>query len=127
MKTRLRYLYATQGFYYLISGVWPLVHVNSFMQVTGWKTDIWLVKTVGGLVVAIAVPLLFQAMYGRINRALQTLMILTATAFLLVDTVYYFKGIISVVYIVDAVAQLALITWGMYIWLKIHKKRRSTI
>ena len=97
------------------------------MQVTGWKTDIWLVKTVGGLVVAIAVPLLFQAMYGRINRALQTLMILTATAFLLVDTVYYFKGIISVVYIVDAVAQLALITWGMYIWLKIHKKRRSTI
>lgn len=32
-----------QGCYYLITLIWPLVHIKSFMAVTGYKRDVWLV------------------------------------------------------------------------------------
>lgn len=39
-----------QGVYYVVSGAWPLVHIDSFQKVTGRNTDLWLVHTVGLLV-----------------------------------------------------------------------------
>jgi hypothetical protein len=55
-----------QGLYFLITGVWPIVHIDSFLAVTGPKTDHlntelgdhWLVITVGALIAAIAASLL---------------------------------------------------------------------
>lgn len=41
---------ALQGLFYLATGVWPLIHIDSFLAVTGSKTDLWLVYTVGLLV-----------------------------------------------------------------------------
>jgi hypothetical protein len=45
-------LAARQGVYYLLTGVWPLPSIGSFQRVTGPKTDLWLVRTVGVLVAA---------------------------------------------------------------------------
>ena len=39
-----------QGLYYAFTGVWPLISMSSFLAVTGPKTDLWLVNTVGILV-----------------------------------------------------------------------------
>ena len=39
-----------QGVYYVVSGAWPLVYIDSFQKVTGRNTDLWLVHTVGLLV-----------------------------------------------------------------------------
>lgn len=39
-----------QGLYFLVTGIWPLVHIKSFQWVTGPKVDLWLVKTVGVLI-----------------------------------------------------------------------------
>src|SRR5438046_1648203 len=61
-----------QGLYYLATGVWPLVSIETFQLVTGPKTDHlqnpsptdadhWLVMTVGGLVTAVALALLVSA------------------------------------------------------------------
>src|SRR3982751_2843498 len=59
-----------QGLYYFVTGVWPLVSIETFQMVTGPKTDHlvtgreadhWLVFTVGVLVTAIAVALLVAA------------------------------------------------------------------
>jgi hypothetical protein len=36
-----------QGAYYLVSGLWPLLHFTSFEAFTGRKRDRWLVRTVG--------------------------------------------------------------------------------
>src|SRR4051812_49609509 len=57
-----------QGLYYLVTGVWPLVSIETFQMVTGPKTDHlvtgretdhWLVMTVGVLVTAVGLgPLL---------------------------------------------------------------------
>ena len=39
-----------QGAYFGLTAAWALVHIDSFMRVTGAKTDVWLVKTVAALV-----------------------------------------------------------------------------
>lgn len=54
----LRILVAVQGMYMLITAVWPIVHIHSFMEVTGYKTDVWLVKTVGALLIPMALAIL---------------------------------------------------------------------
>ena len=35
------------------TGIWPLLDIESFQDVTGSKTDLWLVRTVGVLVAVI--------------------------------------------------------------------------
>ena len=30
-----------QGVYYALTGIWPVVHIGSFMKVTGPKRDLW--------------------------------------------------------------------------------------
>lgn len=44
-----------QGIYFLLTGLWPLVSIESFQWVTGPKTDLWLVYCVGCLVAVIGV------------------------------------------------------------------------
>jgi hypothetical protein len=39
------------GWFNVVAGVWPLVHVASFEAVLGPKVDRWLVRTVAGLLV----------------------------------------------------------------------------
>ncbi len=64
MKTdrlALKRVIFTQGAYYLLTGVWPLINMDSFERITGVKTDKWLVKTVGVLVAAIDGSLMVAA------------------------------------------------------------------
>src|SRR5438094_9205499 len=59
----------TQGLYYFLTGVWPLISISSFQFVTGPKThnwtgneaDHWLVNTVAVLVIAIGFTLVVAA------------------------------------------------------------------
>jgi len=54
-----------QGLFF-ITGVWPLVQIRSFLRVTGPKTDLWLVKTVGVLVAVISAVLAVVGSRGRV-------------------------------------------------------------
>jgi hypothetical protein len=65
-----------QDVYFLVTGVWPLVCIESFQLVTGRKThhrvtgheaDHWLDNTVGVLVIVIGLALLFAAWRGRFS------------------------------------------------------------
>src|SRR5690242_2536630 len=42
-----------QAFYYVLTGLWGIVSIDTFQKVTGPKVDIWLVKTVSLLVVSV--------------------------------------------------------------------------
>jgi hypothetical protein len=42
-----------QGWFYLLTGLWAILDIDSFQRVTGPKVDLWLVKTVGVLVIVI--------------------------------------------------------------------------
>ena len=58
-----------QATYYILTGLWPLVHFSSFELVTGPKTDDWLVRMVGLLVVLIGVTLAVAVGCVRLKRA----------------------------------------------------------
>ena len=45
-----RRLLFAEGVYFFLTGVWPVVHLPSFIAVTGPKRDLWLVRTVGLLI-----------------------------------------------------------------------------
>lgn len=69
----------------LLTVLWSLLSIDTFQKVTGPKTDLWLVKTVG----------VIGAVLGVSGLAA-------------VDVFYVAKGRISPVYLLDAAAELAL-------------------
>ena len=99
----------TQGAYYLITGVWPLLNMNSFERITGPKTDKWLVKTVGVLVAAIGGSLMVAARGDRVSREAQLLAAASAAGLSLIDVTYVAKSRIAPVYLLDAISELALL------------------
>ena len=110
-------LATVQGIYYLITGVWPLLDIESFMMVTGPKHDIWLVKTVGALVIPIGLVLLIAA--KRKESLIQTVLlaITSAIAFTAIDTVYSLNDTIWNVYLIDAAAQVIFIAgWMIFVF-----------
>ena len=81
MSTRT--LATLQGSYYAATGIWSIVHRRSFERVTGAKTDYWLVRTVGGLAVAIGASLVIA---GRAEgRAAAPLALTAGLAFAAAD------------------------------------------
>ena len=63
-----RWIARVQGWFYLLSGIWPLVSGGTFQAVTGYKTDFWLAQTVGLLLAASGVVLILAANASRITR-----------------------------------------------------------
>jgi hypothetical protein len=98
-----------QGIYFLATGVWPLVHLESFEAVTGEKTDDWLVITVGVLVTSIGVTLLVAAYRRTQVIEIAVLAIGSAAALTGIDVYYSSAGVISKIYLADALAELLLI------------------
>jgi hypothetical protein len=98
---------AIQGIFYTATGVWPLLHMPSFLRVTGPKTDLWLVKTVGTLVTAIGASLLVASARRKSLEA-DVLAIGSAVALAAVDINYAAKGVIRPVYLLDAAVEAAL-------------------
>lgn len=96
-----------QGAYYLTTGLWPIVSIRSFERVTGPKTDDWLVRTVGLLVVAVGGVLAARAATGsRIDPAIG---IATAAAFVTTDVSHVARREISPIYLADAALEVALV------------------
>ncbi len=98
-----------QGVYYLITGVWPLISIDTFLMVTGPKTDLWLVKTVGALIAVIAVALL--AAVRNPSFPITLLALASAAVLTAVDVIYVAEGVIPPVYLLDAAAEVVLIAW----------------
>jgi hypothetical protein len=103
-----------QGLFYLATGVWPLLHIDSFMAVTGPKTDLWLVYTVGILVAAIGAVLLMSARSGRITPEVMSLAVLSAAGLTAIDVIFVVRQVILPIYLADAAVELLLIGWWLF-------------
>lgn len=103
------YISIGQGFYYFVTGIWPLLSIDTFMQVTGPKTDIWLVKTVGILVTVIGAALINAGLWIDFSPEVLIIAIGSALGLMLIDVVYVSKKIISKIYLLDAAAELLLV------------------
>jgi hypothetical protein len=101
-----------QGAYYLTTGLWPLIHMRSFVAVTGPKRELWLVRTVGLLATAIAIPLLRAAAARRpVGDDVAALSASTAAAFVAADVPPVVTGRISPIYLADAAVEAVFLAW----------------
>jgi hypothetical protein len=101
-KPLFRVIAAIQAAYFLITGIWPILHIDSFLEVTGPKTDLWLVRLFGALVCVPGLVLLQAAWTGRVPAAV-TLTALSACAVLGAgDVIFFLRGDIGAIYLADA-------------------------
>ncbi len=108
------YLALGQGLYYAVTGVWPLVNMESFEKVTGPKVDGWLVKTVGVLVAVIGGVLGVAGWRRTFPLEIPLLAGGSAAGLAAIDLVYALRRRISPIYLADAAAELSLVAaWAL--------------
>lgn len=104
-----RFVLIGQGLFYVATGIWSLVSIGSFQQVTGPKVDTWLVKTVGLLVIVIGGVVALAGLRRRVTPEVELLAAGSALGLTAIDAVYTGKGRISKVYLLDAAAEVATV------------------
>lgn len=104
----------TQGGFYFLTGIWPIISIGTFQKITGPKNDLWLVKTVGVLISVIGAVLLLAGYRGEI--VLSTILLAVGSAVVLtgIDVIYVTKRIIAPIYLLDAFVELLLIAWWLF-------------
>lgn len=105
----LEALAIAQGFYFFVTGLWAVVHIRSFLAVTGPKTDLWLVKTVGALITVIGAVILISGFRQAVSFEIAIVGAASAAVLALVDVYYVGKGTISKIYLLDSIAEVAII------------------
>jgi len=92
---------------------------------TGPKTDLWLVKTVGLLITVIAVILLIATLRQHITLEIRLLAVGSAAGLAGIDIIYVALGRISPIYLLDAFIELALVVWWTVTWRKERARSRE--
>ena len=110
MARRARMVPLTQGLYYILTGLWSLVSIRTFERVTGPKVDRWLVKTVGTLLIVDGAVLTLGARRRRPLPEITLLSTGTALGMAAIDITYVLRGRISPVYLLDAVAEMGVVS-----------------
>jgi energy-converting hydrogenase Eha subunit E len=104
-----RLLLVGQGWLYLLTGAWPVIHLGSFEAVTGEKYDDFLVRTVGLLLAVIGAALLLALRRRAVTRELLIVTGGTAASLLAIDVIYWALGRLPPIYLVDAVIEAAFV------------------
>lgn len=103
-----------QGVYWFITGIWPFLHLRSFLWVTGPKEDIWLLYTVSVLITVIGGVLLAAGLQKNVTQELKWLGIASAAGLTGIDVYYAGTDVIWDVYLLDAAGELLLIL--LWLW-----------
>ena len=104
-------MYLIQGVYLLIIALWPLLHLSSFLTITGIESDSWMLRTTGVYVLAVSFCLLLSYYLRKYSWPVTIMAIMTAVGCLYMDGYYYYRHdqLPLTVYIVDFVVQLAFV------------------
>ena len=98
-----------QGLFNVVGGAWPVVSLRSFEWVYGKKKDVFLQKTVGGLLLSIGLMQLTGRESEQELAVARRLGIATALTLLAVDLIYIPKGEMRKTYIQDALCEIGWI------------------
>jgi|SRR5690606_5608045 len=119
MKQKFWIFPFVQGLYFLITAIWPMLDIESFMKVTGPKTDVWLVISVSYLLIPYTLICLRTAFNrNETNQLIKLNMILVSVFLAGVEFYYYLNGTIRWVYAVDGIFQLIFAGWWTREWCK---------
>ena len=124
MQKRRSYVWliCLQSGYYLATALWGILDIESFMEVSGPKTDIWLVKTVSVVLLSVCICLLSGLLLAEYSLPIFILGSTSAIALAIIDFRYTSDDTIKWVYAIDGVVQvLILISW-IIIWRQLIKK-----
>lgn len=105
-----------QGLFYFATGVWPILHMRSFLAVTGPKTDLWLVKTVGAMIAVVGAVMFWAGLEGAVTPQIVGLAVASAASLTIVDVNYVSKGTIDKIYLLDAAVETVLIVAWLTLW-----------
>lgn len=105
-----------QGFYYVITGAWPVLHPTSYEVVSGAEASYWLVVLVGVVAFLTGLGLLWAVRQRTVMPATWTLAVVAATAFLIIDLWYVLGVVIPRVYMIDAIAEAVFIAGAVGGW-----------
>jgi hypothetical protein len=111
----MRFLILLQGIYMFVTAIWPLLSIETFMLVTGYKTDIWLVKTVAALILPMCLTMGSYVLIRTDARPPIILGASTAVAFMTIDIYYVAVKVISPIYLADAGIELCFLSWWIYV------------
>ncbi len=98
-----------QGIFYLVTGIWPLLNMQTFQMVTGPKADRWLVKTVGVLISVVGGVLLLAGVRRDTSPEVPILATGSALGLAAIDAIYVARKRISPIYLLDSAAEIALV------------------
>lgn len=115
-----------QGIYFGLTGLWPLLHMPSFLAVTGPKVDLWLVRTVGVLILAIGATLCSAGWRRRVTMEIAVLAVGSAVGLAAIDCFYVFVGRIPPIYLADAAAEALLIAAWLWIGWRTRRLRSQS-
>jgi len=106
------------GLYFALPSIWPLVHMPSFLAVTGPKTDLWLVQTVAVLLIVISSVLITAALTGDYQTYLGVLAVGSTAGMATIDIYFATNDVIWDTYLIDAIGELLLLAGWVYYLLK---------
>lgn len=105
-----------QAIYYFLTAVWPFIHLDSFLWITGEKTDIWLLKAVSLLLLPFVLLLAYLTFNPKKNYIIVGSVIIACLGLAGIDLYYSSARIIKWVYLIDGVFQLLFaVYWISYI------------
>lgn len=102
-------IWLAHALYFVLGGLWAIAGRRSFEAVTGPKTDYWLVRTVGGLLVAVGAVIGLAGTRERITPEIRWLAVSTSGVLAAIDAVFTAAGRIRPIYLLDALANGVLI------------------
>lgn len=108
-----------QGWFYLLTGAWPLLHGHSFQFVTGFKTNFWLAQLVGALLALTGCLLISAARRRRVTPEIKALGAGSAAILLVADIVCVPLPDTTPIYWLDAGLEAVLLV----IWLNVLRRR----
>lgn len=115
-KKALSNVFLFQGAYFIITGIWPLLGMDSFIAATGPKQDTWLVEMIGLLSASVGLTFIVTSL--RRQKPPLVLGYSVALSFLLMDLIYVIKSVIGRVYLLDASIQFAFIALVTFLVIK---------
>jgi hypothetical protein len=102
-----------QALFNILGGAWPIVNLRSFEWIYGRKRDVFLQKTMGGLLFAVGCVQLASADSPEEIGLVRRLGIATAFTLLAIDLVYIPKGEMRWTYWQDALCEVGWIAAWM--------------
>lgn len=97
-----------QGGYYLVTSLWPFVHMRSFEKITGDKKEHWLVYSVSLMLLSSSFVFLYAGITNRASPEVLILAISNCLALASIDIYFSLKGIVRKIYLADALVELII-------------------